>query len=102
MHGKRIVRKVPGGVANREVAQQYENDLKLKILKGEIGIAGTDPDLSSLIKEYLAFSKTNKAPASYSRDEIALRNFVNITGDKKLSDLTPRSIEKYGSIRISQ
>ena len=25
--GKRIVRKVPGGVSNREIAQQYENNL---------------------------------------------------------------------------
>ncbi len=100
VHGKRIVRKVPGGVTNREVAQQYENDLKLKMLKGEIGISRINPDLSDLIKEYLAFSRTNKAPASYQRDEVALRNFVSVTGYKKLSDLTPRSIEKYKQTRL--
>jgi len=99
-HGKRIVRKVPGGVTNREVAQQYENDLKLKMLKGEIGISRINPDLSDLIKEYLAFSRTNKALASYQRDEVALRNFISVTGHKKLSDLTPRSIEKYKQTRL--
>ena len=100
VHGKRIVRKIPGGVANREVAQQYENDLKLKMLKGEIGISRINPDLSDLIKEYLAFSRTNKAPASYRRDEVALRNFVTVTGHQKLSDLTPWSIEKFKQTRL--
>ncbi len=66
-YGKQIVRKAPGGVTNREVAQQYENDLKLKMIKGKIGISRINPDLSDLIKEDLAFSRTNQAPASYQR-----------------------------------
>ncbi len=100
VHGKRIVRKIPGGIANRDVAQQYENNLKLKMLKGEIGIARRDFDLAELVREYLQFSKTNKAPASHRRDELALRSFLTVTGFTKLAEVTPRSIEKYKQTRL--
>lgn len=100
LKGKRIVRKVPGGITNRQLAQQFENNLKLRMLKGEIGIGGTDPDLHSLVQEYLKYSRTNKAPASWRRDELALRTFITITGHQKLSDLTPRSIEHYKHKRL--
>jgi len=100
VHGKRIVRKIPGGIGNKNIAQQYEHDLKLKMLKSEIGIISFDPDLSSLVREYLQFSKTNKAPASLRRDELALRTFLTVTGYKKLSEVTPRSIEKYKATRL--
>jgi integrase len=100
VHGKRIIRKIPGGITNKDLAQQYTNDLKLKMLKGEIGITRNDYDLKSLVQEYLQFSKTNKAPASFYRDEVALRNFLTITGYNKLSEVTPRSLEKYKQTRL--
>jgi integrase len=70
------------------------------MLKGEIGIPGKSPTLAKLIQEYLQFSKTNKAPASFYRDEVALRNFRTITGYNKLSEVTPRSLEKYKQTRL--
>ena len=56
--GKRIVRKVPGNIANRRASQNCEDDLKLKMLKGEIGIKQTDPEFSSLISKYFFPSKS--------------------------------------------
>lgn len=93
--GKRIVRKVPGGITNRDIAQQYENDLKLKFLKGEIGLTRVNPDLSSLIEEYLEYSRTNKAPSSCSRDERALQTFRTVSGLTKFAELTPLAMERY-------
>ena len=95
VQGKRINRKVPGGITQRDAAQQYENDLKLKMLKGEIGITKANPDLSSLIAEYLKYSSTNKAPGSYRRDELALRTFLTTSRITKFSELTPLAIERY-------
>jgi integrase len=102
IQGKRIVRKVPAGVANREVAQQYENNLKLKMLKGEIGISRVNPDLEDLVQEYLRYSETNKAPASRRRDGQALRNFLEVTGFTKLNDVTPRGVEKFKHDRLKK
>lgn len=95
LRGKRIVRKVPGGITNRDVAQQYENNLKLKFLKGEIGLTKVNPDLSSLTEEYLEYCRTNKAPGSYHRDKRALRMFLSVSGLTKFAELTPLAMERY-------
>lgn len=99
IRGKRIIRKIPGGITNREVAQQWENDHKLKILRGEIGLTRANPDLASLIETYLGYSRTNKAPSSHRRDELALRNFRTISGLAKFAELTPLAIERYKEAR---
>ncbi len=100
VRGKRIAIKVPGGITDKRFAQEYENDLKLKMLKGEIGLPGSDRDLEPLIGLFLDYSQTNKAPSSFKRDELALRTFTTITGFSKLSQVTPRALEKYKSDRL--
>jgi integrase len=92
---KRIVRKVPGGITNKETAQLWENDLKLKLLKCEIGLYKEDTDLLELKESYLNYSKNNKAPRTYIRDSQALHAFFKISEIKKLSELTPTAIERY-------
>ena len=99
IRGKRVIRKIPGGITNRDVAQQWENDHKLKILRGEIGLTKANPDLASLIETYLGYSRTNKAPASSLRDELALRTFRTTSGLTKFSELTPLAIERYKAKR---
>jgi len=97
---KRIVRKVPGGVTSKDMAQKWEDDLKYRMLRGEIGLSRANPEISELVEKFLAYSKTNKAPASYRRDEVALRNFVSISGLRKFSQVTPLSVEAYKNQRL--
>lgn len=100
LRGKRIVQKIPGGISNREVAQQWENDFKLRLLRGEIGIEQQNPDVSALVERYLAWSRNNKASASCLRDTIALRNIVSGARLRKASDITPAAIEAYKEQRL--
>jgi integrase len=97
--GKRIVRKIPGGIAHQGFAQQWENNFKLRLLKGEIGLTASNPDLPSLTEEYLRYSQTNKAPSSYRRDELALRTFQTTSGIIKFIDLSPQAVERYKAER---
>ncbi len=96
---KRIVRKIPGGISHRRIAQQWEDHFKLGLLKGEIGLTEEKPDLPDLIEEYLKYSQTNKAPGSYRRDELALRTFRTISGITKFADLTPQAVERFKAER---
>jgi site-specific recombinase XerD len=98
--GKRFVNKVPGGITIQRMAQEYENDLKLKMLKDKIGIDDTDYELSDLVSRYLEYSRVNKAASSFKRDELALRTFSTITGLTKLSEVTPVSVEHYKAERF--
>lgn len=97
--GKRIVRKIPGGISHQGVAQQWEDHFKLRLLRGEIGLTENNPDLPGLIGEYLEYSQTNKAPSSFRRDELALRTFQTVSGITRFSDLVPLAVERYKAER---
>jgi len=98
---KRIVKKVPGGVTDKRQAQEWENFLKYKYQRGEMGLLSQeDSALADLVKIYLDYCKTNKAKATYIRDERTIRTFLAISGLKKLSELTPMAIENYKRIRL--
>ncbi len=101
IHGKRIQLKVPGGVTNKQTAQQYEDYLKGKMLRGEIGLERINPDVSILIEAYLNYSRTNKSRSSFQRDELALKNFFRVSGIQRYSELTASSIEKFKDDRAS-
>lgn len=99
-HGKRIVLKIPGGITNREAAQQWEDAHKLRLLRGEIGIERQDPDVSELVERYLSWSRNNKAKSSCTRDTIALRNIIQGSRFNKVSDITPTAVEGYKERRL--
>ncbi len=101
--GNRIVKKVPGGVTDRRQAQEWEDYLKYKYQRGEMGLLKPDDfDLDSLVKIYLDYSKTNKAKATYIRDERTIRTFLQISGLKKFSEITPMAMENYKQIRLGE
>ena len=96
---KKIVKKVPGGITNKETAQLWEDAEKLKMFKERSGFIKKDIDLLNLKDAYLRYSKNNKAPRTYVRDGQALNAFFTISGIDNLSDLTPTAIEQYKSKR---
>ena len=101
IHGKRIQRKIPGGITNKSTSQKYEDSLKQQMLMGEIGLHRVNPDVSSLVETYLSYSRNNKSLSSYQRDELALRNFTTISKVKKYSHITPSAMEKYKEDRAT-
>jgi integrase len=98
---QRIIQKVTGGITNREHAQLFEDALKIRLMKGEVGLHEKDLPLGQLVSDYLQFSKNNKAPATYRRDELALRTFLRVSGVRNLSDLTSAAMESYKDRRQS-
>lgn len=53
-------------------------------------------------KEYLEFSKSNKAVSSYERDITSMKNLVSYFGTRYLSQITPNFIEKYKVKRLKE
>ena len=53
-------------------------------------------------KEYLKFSKSNKAENSYKRDITSLKSLVSYFGNKALNHITPRLIEQYKIKRLEE
>jgi integrase len=95
--GKRIRKRIP--TTRKDVAVQYEADLRLKLLRGEMGFEEPDMRLPDLIARYLGFSQTNNSPGTFKRDELSLRTFREVSGVKMVSELTPLLMEKYKSDR---
>ena len=53
-------------------------------------------------KEYLKFSKSNKAENSYKRDITSLKSLVSYFVNKALNRITPRLIEQYKIKRLEE
>jgi len=58
--------------------------------------------LVDFIKEYLAFSKTNKRPKTYTLDQMATRNFLKLYDSLFLNEITSLHLEKYKNARLDE
>ncbi len=91
--GRRIRERIP--TTRKDVAVQYEADPRLKYLREEMGVEQPDPPLANLVAAYLDFSRTNNSPPTFKRDELSLRTFREVSGVKKVSEITPLLVKKY-------
>ncbi len=99
--GKRIRRKVPGDIRDKQQALAYEKMVKAEMVRNRLGVTPPPPqDLAELIRIYLEYSKNNKARSTYIRDERSLRTFTTVTGFTKLTEVTPLALESYKSKRL--
>ncbi len=53
-------------------------------------------------KDYLEFSKTNKAALSYRRDQTSMKNLLRFFGSMYLPRITSRLIEQYKTKRLGE
>jgi hypothetical protein len=90
---------------SKKLATQVLNDVQLKIAKGEyIGIFDEKKvPFEEYVKQYLAFSKANKAWSTYNRrDRFSTDNLLSFFKGKYLFEITPEMIEKYKAVRLEK
>ncbi|MCD6418301.1 phage integrase SAM-like domain-containing protein, partial [bacterium] len=92
--GRRI-RKAVG--KDKKTAELALKDIEVRIAKEEhLGIHENKRVLfEDFAKEYLEYSKANKAPGSFRRDITNVRNLLVDFKGKLLSGITTEQIEKY-------
>lgn len=90
---------------SKKLAMQVLNDVQLKIAKGEyLGIYDEKKiPFDEYAKQYLAFSKANKAWSTYKRrDRFSVKNLNSFFKGKYLFEITPQMIEKYKAVRLER
>jgi len=90
---------------SKKLALQVLQDVQLKIAKGEyLGIYDEKKiPFEEYAKQYLAFSKANKAWSTYQRrDRFSIDNLVSFLKGKYLFEITPEMIEKYKVGRLEK
>ena len=100
--GKRIRRKVPGGIANKRLAEEYEQQLKSRLLhEGVATLDGPPPakSLKEMKDEYLHLTKNTRSPKTALRDKGCLTHFYEFAGDIPLGDINVRLVDSYRAKR---
>lgn len=97
--GERKRRKVG---PSKKLAQQVLEDVHVKIAKKEyLGIFEEKKALfEDFSKQYLEYSKANKALSTFERDQFSIGHLNSFFKDKYLFDVTPELIEKYKVTRL--
>jgi len=88
---------------SKKLALQVLNDVRLKIAKGEyLGIYEDKKiPFDEYVKQYLDYSKANKAQSTYSRqDRICTARLKSAFKDKYIYEISPLMIEKYKAKRL--
>ena len=101
--GKRY--RKSSGTSDRKLAELHLKDIEVKIERENLGFGELnrkEVKFSEFIKEYLQLSKAEKATNTYLIDESALAGFKEITGDVRLSLITPKHGEDYKLKRLQE
>ncbi len=88
---------------DRELAELYLKDLEVKIARDRLGFGDLnrkEVKLSEFIEEYLKYSKATKAEKTAEMDARALRNFLKMHGDIKISKIGFKHAEDYKIQRL--
>jgi integrase len=99
--GQRKRRKVG---PSKKLALQVLEDVHVKVAKEEyLGIFEEKKALfEDFSKQYLEYSKANKALSSYERDITSMVHLAPFFGGRYLFDVTPELIEKYKVARLQK
>jgi len=90
---------------SKKLALQVLNDVRLKIAKGEyLGIYEEKKiTFKDYAKQYLDFSKANKALSTYKRhDRVNIAHLKDFFKEKYLFEITAQMIEKYKAVRLEK
>jgi len=90
---------------SKKLALQVLNDVRLKIVKGEyLGIYEEKKiTFKDYAKQYLDFSKANKALSTYKRhDRVNIAHLKSFFKEKHLFEITAQMIEKYKAMRLEK
>jgi site-specific recombinase XerD len=90
--GKRLRKRVG---RSKRLAELALADVQVKLERKELGFQAKDRNLAEFLKDYLAYSKSNKALQSYERDTFIIKNFTDFIQADKLSAITAAKLEAY-------
>jgi len=98
----RRVRKSVG--TSKKMAELALKDVELRIAKGEFLGVSEDRRMTfdELVAEYLKFSKTNKRPQVYRRDQIITRNLSKAFHGFGIADISAHDLEQYKAKRVNE
>jgi integrase len=100
--GRRKRRKIG---PSKKLAHQVLKDVHVKIAKGEyLGVYDEKKiPFEEFGKQYLAYSKANKAPSTYTRrDRFSMIQLVSFFGGNYLFEITPQMVERYKAKRLEK
>jgi len=94
VNGKRV-RRIVG--KDKKIAEQVLHQMEMQAMREEhLGIREPQKVLfKEYTKDYLAYSKANKAEGSFERDITNIKHLVGAFGDLYLGEICPDKIEKY-------
>ena len=91
--GKRYNEKI--GQVSKSVAEEKLNIKRSEVIRGEWKPKAVKISFDKFKEEYLKYSKGNKKPRSFIRDECSLKHLSRFFGSKTLSEISPFMVEKY-------
>ena len=89
---------------NKALAEQYESQQKLKIMRGTVGIVESEPvTLREFFNRYFErHTKINKKASAQVTEPFMMRGINKHLGDMRLTDITPEVIEKFKAKRLEE
>lgn len=88
---------------SKKTAQKILADRVSAVTHGRFNISVRErsPSLADFAEDYLAvYSKSNKQPGSFRRDQTSVKNLKAFFGSKRLDDIRPMLIEHYKRSRL--
>jgi integrase len=89
---------------SKKLAEQVLKDVQLKIAKGEyLGVYEEKKIIfEDFAKQYLEYSKANKAFYSYKRDITSIKSLISFFAKNYLFEITQQMVEKYKAERLKE
>jgi site-specific recombinase XerD len=89
---------------SKKLAEQILKDIQVKIVKGEY--LGVLEEKKAIFEEfarlYMDYSKTNKSPSTFQREQAIFRGLVAYFGGKYLFEINSQMIEEYKTMRLQK
>lgn len=95
--GKRYTERV--GKVSKSVAEEKLDIRRSEVIGGEWKPKKVNTPFEKFKEQYLEYSKGNKKPKSFIRDECSLKHLSRVFNGKMLSEISSFLVEKYKLIR---
>ncbi|MFI5323998.1 MAG: tyrosine-type recombinase/integrase [Thermodesulfobacteriota bacterium] len=89
------------GIVTKTMAKEMLNKIEQKIKLGQYDMLDNDiPRLNDFSRDYVKHMRDTVQRRSWSRYEYSLNRLIELYGDKKLSEISPKDIDDFKEIRL--
>jgi integrase len=90
------------GVVTKTVAQSKLEERRRQVRLEQLDMIGAKiPTVSEFAEEYIKPVRDVVKKRSWERDTLALKYLKNFFGERKLAEITPKDVDEYKKIRIT-